>query len=277
MKADLHVHSYYSDGSSSLEELAQMAAARGVTHLGLVDHDTVKGIQQAREIGKQYGVTVLPGVEISAYDFERNRKVHILGYLFTEEATHINTLCEPLLERRHANSLWQIQQLQEHGFAIRLEDVKDKAKHSEVIYKQHIMDCLLDDPFGTPIYRSLYEELFKGNGICARDIEYVDAVDAVRAIKADHGFAVLAHPGQLDSYALIPELVKHGLDGIERNHPDHQKEDIWKVERMATEYGLLMTGGSDFHGNYGMPIEIGEVLSDSFIPFQFEESFVKKF
>ena len=79
----------------------------------------------------------------------------------------------------------------------------------------------------------------------------MDAVEAVKAIKADNGFAVLAHPGQLDSFDLIPELVKNGLDGIERDHLDHSKEDRYRVDRYADEYALFETGGSDFHGDYG--------------------------
>ncbi len=89
----------------------------------------------------------------------------------------------------------------------------------------------------------------------------MDAVAAVKAIKADNGFAVLAHPGQLDSYDLIPELVENGLDGLERDHFDHSIEDNRKVDRIADEYGLFRTGGSDFHGDYGTPILIGELVS----------------
>jgi predicted metal-dependent phosphoesterase TrpH len=261
MKADLHVHSHYSDGSSSVEDLIQMASKKGLTHLSVVDHDTIHGIESAKIAGKNHGIAVISGIEISAYDFLRNRKVHILGYMFDEEATHIQELCDPLLTRRHENSLWQIEQLQKNNYDIRFEDVARKARMSGVIYKQHIMHCLLDHHFTTPLYQELYQAIFKGDGICARDIEYVDAYDAVKAIKADNGFAVLAHPGQLDSFDLIHGLVENGLDGIERDHLDHSKEDRERVDRYANEYSLFKTGGSDFHGNYGIPVEIGDFLS----------------
>lgn len=261
MKVDLHVHSHYSDGSCSVEEVMEMASKNGVTHLSLVDHDTIDGIQAAQIEGEKHDITVIPGIEISAYDFIRNRKVHILGYQFDKEATHIRELCDPLLKRRHENSLWQIEQLQKHDYAIQFEEVAKKAGMSGIIYKQHIMHCLLDHHFTTPLYQELYQTLFKGDGICARDIEYVDAVAAVRAIKADNGYAVLAHPGQLNSFDFIPELVENGLDGIECNHFDHSKEDCDRVEQYAKTYGLFMTGGSDFHGDYGKPIAIGDVVS----------------
>lgn len=261
MKADLHVHSRYSDGACSLEEVFQVAARKGLTHLSVVDHDTTKGGEAAEALGEKHGIKTIRGIEISAYDFMRNRKVHILGYSFNKDAKHIRALCDPLLARRHENSLWQIEQLQRHHYAIELEEVEKIAAVSGVIYKQHIMECLLGEPYHTPSYTKLYKKLFKGDGICAKDIEYVDAIEAVKAIKADNGFAVLAHPGQLDSFELIPNLLKNGLDGIERNHFDHTADDCIKVERYALEYGLFKTGGSDFHGSFGRPIEVGDITS----------------
>lgn len=272
MKADLHVHSHYSDGYSSVEELLQMASKQGITQLSVVDHDTAGGIESAQIAGESYGITVIPGIEISAYDFSRNRKVHILGYSFDKIATHIQELCNPLLIRRHENSLWQIEQLQKNQFDIEFEAVAEKAEMSGVIYKQHIMHALTEEPFTSYYYKQLYQKVFKGNGICARDIEYVDAISAVKAIKADNGYAVLAHPGQLDSFDLIPELVKYGLDGIERNHVDHSEEDRKRVEQYAKEYSLFQTGGSDFHGRYGSQVEIGDELS----PTQHFESVLTK-
>ena len=261
MKADLHIHSHYSDGASSVAEILDMASEQGLTHVSLVDHDTVRGIEPAQVAAKKYGITVIPGIEISAYDFSRKRKVHILGYAFDKEATQIKKLCNPLLSRRHENSLWQIHQLQKNQFDIEFLEVAKKAMMSGVIYKQHIMDALVDEAFNTHYYKQLYKQLFKGDGICSRDIEYVDAISAVRAIKADNGYAVLAHPGQLDSYDLIPELVKNGLDGIERNHIAHTAEDRERVAQYANEYSLFQTGGSDFHGRYGSQVEVGEQLS----------------
>ncbi|HBZ11790.1 MAG TPA: PHP domain-containing protein [Bacillus bacterium] len=258
MKADLHVHSNYSDGSNTVEEIMEMAEQKGITHISLVDHDTVQGIEHAQEAGASRGITVIPAVEISAYDFKRNRKVHILGYAFNKEAEHIQRLCTPLLQRRHENSLWQVEQLQRNGFQVELDEVKKQAAQGGIIYKQHIMACLTDAHFSTQEYKHMYKSLFKGDGICARDIKYVDANDAVKAIKRDGGYAVLAHPGQLDSFDMIPELVQSGLDGIERNHYDHIVQDIVKVESYAAEYRLFMTGGSDYHGDFGTPIEIGD-------------------
>lgn len=261
MKVDLHVHSYYSDGYASIDEILQEASRRNITHISIVDHDTVHGLAAIQKTSLKYDVTVIPGVEISAYDFKRNRKVHILGYAFRQDAPNIRALCTPLLQKRHENSLWQIEQLKKHGFAIERDEIKEKAKMSGVIYKQHIMACLTNADFASEEYQTLYQKLFKGQGICAKDIEYVDATLAVQAIKADGGLAVLAHPGQLDSFDMIPELIGHGLDGIERNHPEHTEEDRLLVEKYAEQYALIQTGGSDFHDRYGHVVKIGEEIS----------------
>lgn len=261
MKVDLHVHSHYSDGFDSVEKVLQQAKAVGVTHLSFVDHDTTKTYEFAAPIAKQYGIQLIRGIEISAYDFKRNRKVHVLGYDYHPEAKAIKALCEPLLERRNKHSLWQIEQIQTHYTSLSLNNILKRASQSKVIYKQHIMEELIDAPWSSTEYQTLYRQLFKGTGICSGDITYVDVYDAVRAIKEDGGFAVIAHPGQMDSFELIQSLVEEGLDGIERNHFDHTNEHIEQVEQLAKKYNLWMTGGSDYHGVFGKKIHVGEWLS----------------
>ncbi|MFJ8065392.1 PHP domain-containing protein [Psychrobacillus sp. NPDC096426] len=263
MKADLHVHSSYSDGSETAEKVMKLAKERGVTQISFVDHDTVKGRHEVTILGENYGIEVIPGIEISAYDFKRDRKVHVLGYNYNANAVHIRSICDNLLKRRQAHSLWQIEQIQTAGYELDIQQIIETAKPSETIYKQHIMRHLTEADYTSPAYKQLYKSLFKGDGVASGDIVYIDAVDAVKAIVADGGLAVVAHPGQLDSYDLIPQLVPYGLGGIERNHPDHTAEDYQKVEALAQQFGLVMTGGSDYHGLYGTTIELGEFSSPS--------------
>lgn len=261
MKADMHVHSNYSDGSDTVEEVIKKAKANGMTHLSFVDHDTTKELELAQALGKTYGIKIIPGIEISAYDFKRNRKVHMLGYNYDPDPEHIRDLCEPLLKRRHELSLWQIERIREEGFHLDPEKVIETAKPSNTVYKQHIMRHLTDAPYTSEKYQMQYKRLFKGGGAADRDIEYVDAFDAARAIIADGGTAVVAHPGQLDSFDIIPELAAVGLGGVERNHMDHSTEDIKKVEELAQAYNLCMTGGTDYHGSFGKKIDVGDIIS----------------
>ncbi|WP_339226243.1 PHP domain-containing protein [Oceanobacillus sp. FSL K6-2867] len=261
MKADLHVHSTYSDGSDSIEEVMREAQLNGVTHLSFVDHDTTAGLLEAQRLGEHYGIIIIPGIEISAYDFKRNRKVHILGYNYQPNAGHIKQLCNPLLKRRHAHTLWQIEQIRQAGYSLDVTTIIEAAKPSETVYKQHVMQQLTNASFSSAAYQSLYRKLFKGDGPAAGDIEYADAFDAVHAVVADGGVAVVAHPGQLDSYDLIPELAEIGLAGIERNHMDHDEQDVLMVEALAERYQLLMTGGTDYHGSFGTHIQVGDITS----------------
>jgi predicted metal-dependent phosphoesterase TrpH len=261
LKADLHVHSHYSDGSDSIEDVLRQAKASGVEIISFVDHDTVAGWPEIRERAAEYGIQAVPGIEISAYDFKRNRKVHILGYGYNPEASHIKPLCDKLLERRHRHSLQQIEQIKAVGFQLDTEAVIASALPSTTVYKQHIMKELTTTDYSSPEYRQLYEGLFKGQGPASGDIEYIDAFEAVKAIWADGGLAVVAHPGQLDSYDLVPELIEAGLRGIERNHADHSAEDHRKVEMLAEAYGLVMTGGTDYHGAFGTPVKVGSITS----------------
>lgn len=261
MKADLHVHSHYSDGSDSVEALMKQAKKAGITHMSIVDHDTVAGWQEIKKAARLYDIRVIPGIEISAYDYKRDRKVHVLGYHYREDAPHIKELCDPLLKRRHENSLWQINQINSLDYCLERDEIMKIASPSNTIYKQHIMRHITKKPFTSNDYQRLYRSLFKGEGIAKKDIAYVGAFDAVKAIVADGGIAVVAHPGQLNSYDLIPDLVEAGLGGIELEHPDHTETDHRRVKELADRYNLLMTGGTDYHGLFGIEIGIGELTS----------------
>lgn len=244
------MHSTYSDGADTLEALFQKARGKGLTHISVVDHDTTAHIQPAQKLAERFGISFIPGIEISAYDFKRNRKVHILGYDF-KQTKNLRTLCDPLLQRRHRHSLWQLEQIQQAGFSISAEQVMGLVKEGEIMYKQHIMSALTKSYFTSEEYQLLYRSLFKGDGVAAGDIEYLDAFDAVRAIRADGGYAVVAHPGQLNSFEIAEELVLHGLNGIEVIHPDHDVEQVNRIVKIASKHNLFQTGGSDDHGLYG--------------------------
>lgn len=264
MKIDWHTHSRYSDGNASLEELFQMAKAADITHLAVVDHDTTAHHLEGRKLAQKYDIHFIAGVEISAYDFKRNRKVHMLGYGFNGECKAIDALCNPLLKRRHEHTLWQAKQIQDAGLPLNLKQALSFAATSKTLYKQHIMNTLLDEPYHNKNYQTLYHSLFKGNGVAAGDIVYIDAFEAMHAIQADGGIAVIAHPGQLDSFEIAEELIMKGLNGIELVHPDHSEEDRNRILQLANKYDLLLTGGSDYHGSYGAPVQLGQYTMTQF-------------
>ncbi|MDR2109209.1 MAG: PHP domain-containing protein [Coriobacteriales bacterium] len=259
--ADLHIHTTVSDGSEDFETIIHRAAALGLTHIAFTNHDTLSGIATARAAAADSRVSVIGGVEISAWDACRETRAHILGLGFrSQRAPAIAALCAPLLAQRDAQSHWQLEQLCKHGYQPDLEKVRRLSQASSCLYKQHLMAALTDAAFTSSAYQSLYRCLFKGGGICDRDISYVDARDAVQAIVEDGGVAVLAHPGQFGNFDLVGDLVAVGLRGIEKYHPAHHQRERQIVEQLAGEYGLVCTGGSDYHGRFGAPPQIGVQL-----------------
>ena len=263
IKADLHIHTDISDGSLSTEEVIKNAKEKGLTHIAITNHDTVKGLKEAIELGKKYNIVVIPGIEISAYDFKRNRKVHLLGYGIDLEGKHITNLCERLLKDRNEMTLKQVQIIRSLGYDITEEEVKIYGKNSGISYKQHIMQVLIDKGYIKEIYAPLYKELFKNNGPCEMEIKYIDVFEAIDAIIKDNGLPVIAHPGQMNSYELVKELVDKGLFGIEKYHVSHSLEDYERVDELSKLYNLIVTGGSDFHGSYAKNRSLGDFITPS--------------
>ncbi len=257
IKADLHIHTDISDGSFTTEEVIKLAKEKGLTHIAITNHDTVKGLKEAIKLGEKYGVVVIPGIEISAYDNKRNRKVHLLGYGFELEAKNIKRLCDRLLKDRNEMTLKQTEIIKNLGYDISIEDVRKYAKNSDISYKQHIMQVMIDKGYIDEIYSPLYKELFKNSGACNMEVKYIDVYDAIDAIIKDRGIPVIAHPGQLKSYELIQELVDKGLVGIEKYHISNNEEDYKIIDELSKKYNLITTGGSDFHGKYSKKRSIG--------------------
>lgn len=256
---DLHMHSTVSDGSMSSAELIDRAVQCGLSAIAITDHDTLDGLAALSRLAAQAPLKVIGGIEISACDTATGRKVHILGYglLSPTGESAVEKFVAPTLAARSENSIWQVDRLIEAGYDLALDEVLATANPSTGVYKQHIMEALCHLPYNDPEYQELYRSLFKGDGVAARDISYPDARDAVTAIRADGGCAVLAHPGQSEVFDIVPDLIEVGLGGIEKMHPDHSAADIEKVDRLAARYGLIETGGSDFHGRYGSPLAPG--------------------
>ena len=248
IKADLHLHSNQSDGSCTRKEIFQRAQRAGLTHLCFTEHDDTRFVAQAIALGREAGIRVLPGVEISAFDEKLGKRAHILGYLY-QTTGPIEAVCAPVLQRRHQNCLWQIEQLQRLGYRITPQDVLPYVAGG-TLYKQHIYHYLLDSGQSEALFGRVKRELFSRGGPCDRRIRYPDPREAVAAIRAAGGLPVLAHPGQQQNFALIAPLVDAGLCGIELNHLSNSPDDRVLIRALADRYGLFCTGGSDFHGLY---------------------------
>lgn len=261
---DLHCHTNISDNSYSIEEVITRAKVNGVKHLAITDHDTTKGLFQAIEFGKEAGVDIIPGIEISAYDYQRNSRAHILGLFIAPEHPSIKQLCDPLVAKRHEASWQMVSRIQAAGYDITWDEVLTFCEGGTGVYKQHIMHALLNKGYTDKIYGELYKKLFKradssgDQGLAFIPIEYIDVLEAIRVIREAGGVPILAHPGQFNNFAAVNEWVHAGLEGIEVLHPLHSKDDEYKASSLAERWNLIQTGGSDFHGFYGEVVtEIG--------------------
>lgn len=250
MPADLHCHTRLSDGSLGIEDLIVLAQKMGIDTIAITDHDCLAGTVRGKIIGKRHGVTVVPGVEISAFDTKRKKKVHLLAYL-SDNPDRLEGLCRKnSLSRRKAGQFMVLKAAQK--YPITPEFVLKCAAGSTNIYKQHILHALMQCGYSTEIYGKMYEELFgpdSPNNINVAP-SYPDAFEVLEAIHDSGGIAVLAHPGFYDNFDILDELIEKGLDGVEVWHPENTPEQVERLTKIAVHKDLLMTGGSDFHGMY---------------------------
>ena len=269
MKADLHIHSDVSDGSDTIAQIIEAAEKAGLDAIAITDHDTASHMKQIPETAATAGTTrsartaevrVVAGVELSAEHKETKTKAHVLGYNISKPGI-ITALAQPLIEKRNSNSEKQVEILLRNGYQIDAD--KLARADGKYLYKQHIMDWLVSTGQSDDMFGEFYKNTFKRGGICDFDIEYIDVFDAVKAIKEAGGLAVLAHPGQQQNFWLIQQLVELGLDGLELNHHSHSAVDRETIRKIASQYGLILTGGSDYHGRYeSLQYGIGDILSD---------------
>lgn len=260
LKADLHSHSTFSDGSDTVEQLVAAAENKRLDILAITDHDTLSHLAAISQIDRNTALKVIGGVEISACDPQTGVRAHILGYNIKNPAP-VLALTQPLLERRNLNSERQAEILRRHGYE--LDPRKLRRADGKYLYKQHIMDHLVATGQVNEMFGDFYHSTFKNHGICAFDIAYANVFPAVAAIKRAGGQAVLAHAGEQQNFYLIPALVRCGLDGLELNHPANTAADRERLRQYAEEYDLFLTGGSDDHGRYGpRSCGVGDYLAE---------------
>ncbi|MEE0930670.1 MAG: PHP domain-containing protein [Acutalibacteraceae bacterium] len=247
MSADLHCHSKCSDGATSVKNVIKLAALAGINTVSLTDHDTFKGYEQAEFYGKKFGVKVIHGVEISAYDFDRNRLVHMLCYN-CKQPEKFDDMFHKIAESRYKAMIKAMDEIKKR-FYIDMEMVEENAKESSTVFKSHIMYTLMEAGYTNRVYGELYKEIFDWKyGFARTKIEYPDVYEIIRLIHSAGGVAVLAHPSVYDTIPAIPKLIENGIDGIECWYPRGSEEDRHILLKYAEKYNLLRTGGTDFHG-----------------------------
>ncbi|MCK9263500.1 MAG: PHP domain-containing protein [Deltaproteobacteria bacterium] len=248
IRADLHVHTRASDGDLDPEQVVSQARYSGIDAVAVTDHDTVAGTQEALDSAKKHGIEVIAGVEISAV-FEPGT-LHILGY-FPSYPQGFEQALKPLQEARKLRFPRMVEKLNRLGIDISLEDVLRIAGNAQV-GRPHIAKALINKGSVRDFDEAFSRYLAKGRPAYVEK-EKMSPREAVRTILAHNGIPVLAHPFTLDLEKpefrrFIRELADYGLMGIEISYPEHTRSQKRFFTQIAQEHGLLVTGGTDYHG-----------------------------
>lgn len=243
---DLHLHSYYSDGSYSPEALIEMAKQNGLKAISITDHDFFTCTPKRVAYAKQLGIELLPGIEISCQDETTGRKVHLLGYLCNDNHPHIDALIEAFKTHATLQRLKMIDALKKQGITISIEDVMPFV-HG-MLYKQHIALAL--EKLGYGHYQEIYPTYFRGEHSLEKQFPttFIPVHQAIEAVLKDGGIPVLAHPRTYNTFDQIEKYMDWGLKGVEISHPSFREGDLEQLFK----YPLLHSGGSDYHGQYNL-------------------------
>ncbi len=247
--ADLHTHSFCSDGLRTPTQAVEEALKAGVQVLSLTDHDTVEGMSEIFMAAQSQSIEILSGTELSAH--VKDREVHILAYCVDWQAVSLLEHLELLRQRRHDRGAAIVERLNDLGVELTLEEVLQQASGG-LVGRPHIAAAMIN----RGVVSSKQEAFIRFLGDRAPAIipkPYTAAQEVMELVHQVGGVTVLAHPGHSVAEIVIAQLVDWGLDGIEVYHPSHQPLQIEFCQQMAQRYGLLQSGGSDSHGEISGP------------------------
>ena len=277
---DLHVHSTASDGTLTPSEVVDHAVEVGLSAFALTDHDTLRGIAEAKDRAAWHrangrAIEVYPGVEISAA--YKNRDIHILGLLVDETDELLERILNSFLENRNRRNEKIVEKFAAHGITLTMEDLTAGAE-SSVITRAHFATALMKKGIVSSVQEA-FEKYIGDDGPCYVPREYMSPEQAIASIKKAGGVPVLAHPllynlPHDELYALVERLKKAGLKGIEVYYSNNRGQDEVNVKALANHFGLVATGGSDFHGAVKPAIELGSGKGNLKIPYSVLENVI---
>jgi hypothetical protein len=252
---DLHTHTNESDGSCSPVQLIEAAKCAGVDALGITDHDTFAGHDQALEAARSAAITLVRGIELSTK--LHGHAAHLLGYFpFGDGLADFREWIGGLQAARRERNVRLAERLRELGFDIRLEEAE--ARGRGMTGRPHFARIMVEKGYVSN-FRQAFDEYLDESAkayVYRREPSFDEAVAKIREAG---GVASLAHPGRVkgDVPALLPELCEAGLNAIEAYHSDHTPCETELYLGLARRYGLKVTGGSDFHGDLKPEVRLG--------------------
>lgn len=281
MRIDLHIHSTVSDGTLSPAEILTLAQKLDIAAISITDHDTLKGSRDALSCGIPPSVKFLTGVEISSDpppSFTCAGSFHILGYAVDVDNSELNHTLSMLKDSRENRNPRILKLLSDMGIEIALEEVLNLTGGSQ-IGRPHIAQLMVKKGYARSIDAAFDEYLGNGKPAYVNRFRF-ECEQTIKAILNAGGIPVLAHPFLLNIKEnevlenLIAILTEMGLRGIEVYYPEHTKELIAYYTRLARHYNLLITGGTDFHGDIKPEIKMGSGKGDLFIPYALYEKLI---
>jgi len=261
--ADLHLHTLFSDGTYTPEELVASALKKRLSAIAVVDHDTVGGVGSAIKAAQESDLEVLSGIELSAEYNEQ--EVHILGYLIDYQNKSLLEKLESLKSNRVERVHKMLAKLNNLGINLKAESVFALAAGGTV-GRLHVARALVKEGFVGSLFE-VFQNYIGDNGpayVCGFRFS---PEEAIKFIKDSGGIPILAHPYILKNDELIPEFVKLGLMGLEVYYPEHSQGMVNFYLELAKKYNLLVTGGSDCHGKAKPDVRIGSIK----IPYELVE------
>ena len=255
---DLHVHSNKSDGSLSPSDLVLEAKKKGLAAFALTDHDTVDGIDEAMAAAKGSGVTVIPGIELST-EYE-GKDIHIVGLFIDKEQPAFCDKIQEFVDSRILRNQKMCQKLTEAGCPLTFEELTAEYPDA-VITRAHFSKILLKKGYVKSL-KEAFERYVGDHAPCFMPREKITPVDAVRLILDAKGIPVLAHPllygmGKDRLQILVDRLKAVGLEAIEAVYCTYSPSEEAQMRELAKKNGLLISGGSDFHGSAKPGLEMG--------------------
>ena len=276
---DLHTHTTASDGTYSPTELVELAKKTDLKAIAITDHDTINGVSEAIGAGESLGVEVIAGTELSIeYPLPENGHMHLLGLFVDIHNPELITGLEYLRKKRDERTPKILKILNEHGISISEDEVLQEAGEGSV-GRPHIARIMLKKGYVNSI-KEAFERYLKKGAIAYVPKEKFEISHAINLILKAGGIPILAHPVTLklpeeELKSHVERLMSIGLKGIEVFYSTHTEQDTITYLRLANELGLLISGGTDFHGKNKPDIRLGTGKGNLHIPYSLVEGLKK--
>ncbi len=265
---DLHTHSLCSDGAQTPTDVVKTAKVAGLSAIALSDHDCISGVQEAMDAGKAMGVEVIPAVELSA---QSDTELHILGYFVDIHNKKLQDAMAYALQVRDERQEETCRKLNEQGFSITMDELRQEAHGNPVLCRAHFAQIMVRKGYAESV-KDAFNRYLSVGWYAYSNRQALSATEAVSLIREAGGIAVAAHlhlikkpDDELREY--LKALIPYGLDGVEGYYTDYTPDMENRYRAMAKELGLVISGGTDYHGANKPHIAIGKGKGNLEIPY----------